>query len=46
MKQGNIVNEAMTATLVLGFLAIFMALTVEAMREPGKVGIKVHQEAK
>lgn len=46
MKKDNIVNEAMTATLVLGFLAIFMALTVEAMREPVKVGAKVHQGAK
>lgn len=40
MKKDNIVNEAMTATLVLGFLAIFMALTVEAMRPTVPMAVK------
>ena len=40
MEKDNIVNEAMTATLVLGFLAIFMALTVEAMRPTTTVAVR------
>ena len=46
MEKDNIVNEAMTATLVLGFLAIFMALTVEALQPPVKVTAVKQVEAK
>ena len=46
MEKDNIVNEAMTATLVLGFLAIFMALTVEALRPPTQVTTAKYEEAK
>lgn len=45
MKNDNIVNEAMTATLVLGFLAIFMALTVEALQPTTTVAVR-QEEAK